>query len=378
MRKELLSEELRVLYVALTRAKEKLFLVGSVKNQVKALSKWQNAATGEDWLLPDFERYQSKTYLDFIGPALIRHQAMSSILEETGDVVLSHPSAFTISFTQASDLLKEDMSLEKNQQDEVVQALMEGLPVEEYGDADEKVAERLSWRYPYLAASQVGTKQSVSEIKRMKEIQDEYSVPSSLRKARATMYDRPAFMKKKTLTAAEQGTAMHTVMQHIALPSDEPFDEIRIHQLLDSLQQRDLLTNEQVQSIDQEGIAAFFSTSIGQKLLKADWVKREVSFSMVLPVKEVYSHIDAEGEPVLIQGMIDCLFESDGKLYLLDYKTDRVQGRYTGGLEAAVPILKKRYETQIALYAKVVERLTNRTLEEKILYFFDGNLEISL
>lgn len=171
---------------------------------------------------------------------------------------------------------------------------------------------------------------------------------------------------------------MHTVMQHIALPSDEPFDEIRIHQLLDSLQQRDLLTDEQVQSIDQEGIAAFFSTSIGQKLRKADWVKREVSFSMVLPVKEVYSHIDAEGEPVLIQGMIDCLFETDGKLYLLDYKTDRVQGRYTDGLEAAVPILKKRYETQIALYAKAVERLTNRKLEEKILYFFDGNLEISL
>ncbi|MBR0639982.1 helicase-exonuclease AddAB subunit AddA [Bacillus safensis] len=378
MRKELLSEELRVLYVALTRAKEKLFLVGSVKNQVKALNKWQNAATGEDWLLPDFERYQSKTYLDFIGPALIRHQAMSSILEETGDVVLSHPSAFTISFTQASDLLKEDMSLEKEQQDEVVQALMEGLPVEEYGDADEKVAERLSWRYPYLAASQVGTKQSVSEIKRMKEIQDEYSVPSSLRKARATLYDRPAFMKKKALTAAEQGTAMHTVMQHIVLPSDEPYDDSRIQQLLDSLQQRDLLTNEQVQSIDQEGIAAFFSTSIGQKLRKADWVKREVSFSMVLPVKEVYSHIDAEGEPVLIQGMIDCLFETDGKLYLLDYKTDRVQGRFTDGLEAAVPILKKRYETQIALYAKAVERLTNRTLEEKILYFFDGNIEISL
>lgn len=378
MRKELLSEELRVLYVALTRAKEKLFLVGSVKNQVKALSKWQNAATGEDWLIPDFERYQSKTYLDFIGPALIRHQAMSSILEETGNVVLSHPSVFTISFTQASDLLKEDMSLEKKQQDEVVQALMDGLPVEGYGDADEEVAARLSWRYPYLAASQVGTKQSVSEIKRMKEIQDEYSVPSSLRRARTTLYDRPAFMKKKALTAAEQGTAMHTVMQHIPLPSDEPYDDSRIQQLLDSLQQRDLLTNEQVQSIDQKGITAFFSTSIGQKLQKADWVKREVSFSMVLPVKEVYSHIDAEGEPVLIQGMIDCLFETDGKLYLLDYKTDRVQGRYTGGLEAAAPILKKRYETQIALYAKAVERLTNRTLEEKILYFFDGNLEISL
>ncbi|MFP3421192.1 helicase-exonuclease AddAB subunit AddA [Bacillus sp. SIMBA_154] len=378
MRKELLSEELRVLYVALTRAKEKLFLVGSVKNQVKALSKWQNAANGEEWLLPDFERYQAKTYLDFIGPALIRHQAMSSILEEAGDVVLSHPSSFTISFTQASDLLKEDVSLEKKQHDEVVQALMEGLPVEGRGDYEEEVAERLSWKYPYVAASQVGTKQSVSEIKRMKEVQDEYSVPASIRKARATLYDRPAFMKKKTLTAAEQGTAMHTVMQHIPLPSEEPYDESRIEQLLDSLQQRDLLTDEQILSIDREGIMAFFSTSIGQKLRKADWVKREVSFSMILPVKEVYSHIDAEDEPVLIQGMIDCLFEVDGKLYLLDYKTDRVQGRYSGGLEAAEPILKKRYETQLALYAAAVERLTNRSLEGKILYFFDGNLEISL
>lgn len=85
---------------------------------------------------------------------------------------------------------------------------------------------------------------------------------------------------------------------------------------------------------------AFFSTAIGQKLQKADWVKREVSFSMVLPVKEVYSHIDAEGEPVLIQGMIDCLFEADGKLYLLDYKTDRVTGRFSGGLEEAEAMLK--------------------------------------
>ncbi|MFS0655996.1 helicase-exonuclease AddAB subunit AddA [Bacillus sp. 179-C3.3 HS] len=377
MRKELLSEELRVLYVALTRAKEKLFLVGSVKNQVKALNKWKNAANGEEWLLPDFERYQAKTYLDFIGPALIRHQAMSAILEEETGTIFTHPSSFRISFTQATDLLKEEMTLDKKQQDDVIQALMAGDPVEGHDVYTQEVAERLSWRYPHLTASQVGTKQSVSEIKRMKEIEDEYSVPSSLRKGRSTVYDRPAFMKEKTLTAAEQGTAMHTVMQHIPIPSQEPYDESRIQQLLDSLKERDLLTDEQIQSIDVAGIVAFFSTSIGQKLQTADWVKREVSFSMVLPVKEVYSHIEAEDESVLIQGMIDCLFEENGKLYLLDYKTDRVQGRYAG-VEAAESILRKRYETQITLYATAVERLTNRTLEEKILYFFDGNLEISL
>ncbi|MBJ8056646.1 hypothetical protein JDS87_33750, partial [Bacillus cereus] len=70
----------------------------------------------------------------------------------------------------------------------------------------------------------------------------EYSVPSSVRKARATLYERPAFMKKKTLTAAEQGTAMHTVMQHIPLPSNEPYDESRVEELLHSLKEKDLLT----------------------------------------------------------------------------------------------------------------------------------------
>lgn len=74
MRRELLSEELRVLYVALTRAKEKLFLIGSCKDHQKQLAKWQASASQTDWLLPEFDRYQARTYLDFIGPALARHR----------------------------------------------------------------------------------------------------------------------------------------------------------------------------------------------------------------------------------------------------------------------------------------------------------------
>ncbi|MGE6630908.1 helicase-exonuclease AddAB subunit AddA [Bacillus sp. NPDC077027] len=381
MKKELLSEELRVLYVALTRAKEKLYLVGSLKNQEKALAKWRNVADVQDWLLPDFERYQAKTYLDFIGPALIRHRNMKHHLEENDthdDLFLSHPSTFQISFTQATALQMEEFVEEKEEQDAIMEALQEGQPIEGSYAFEKEVMERLTWRYPYLDASQVGTKQSVTEIKRMKEVEDQYSRPSSIRKERSAIYDRPAFMKKKTLTAAEQGTAMHTVMQHILLPVVEPLNDNSIEKLLERLRDREILTEEQIRTIDRQGIIDFFSSTIGQKLQKADWIKREVSFSMVLPVKEVYSNIQAEGEPVLIQGMIDCLFETEGKLYLLDYKTDRVHGRFPDGIESAEPILRKRYETQIELYATAVERLTKRSLDERILYFFDGNLEVSL
>ena len=93
---------------------------------------------------------------------------------------------------------------------------MEGVPVQGYGDYEEEVKEILTWRYPYLAASQVGTKQSVSEIKRMKEIQDEYSVPSSIRKAHATLYERPAFMKKNTHSSRTRDGHAYS---HAAYPS---------------------------------------------------------------------------------------------------------------------------------------------------------------
>ncbi|MFB8733983.1 hypothetical protein ACEQPO_08585 [Bacillus sp. SL00103] len=90
--------------------------------------------------------------------------------------------------------------------------------------------------------------------------------------------------------------------------------------MLESLQQRDLLTGEQVQSINQgESLLSSLLQLVQKTAAKSGLVKREVSFSMwCYLLKEVYSHIDTEGEPVLIQGMIDCLFETDGKLYLLD------------------------------------------------------------
>lgn len=110
MRRELLSEELRVLYVALTRAKEKLFLIGSCKDHQKQLAKWQASASQTDWLLPEFDRYQAKTYLDFIGPALARHRDLGDLAGVPAHADISdHPARFAVQMIHSYDLLDDDL-----------------------------------------------------------------------------------------------------------------------------------------------------------------------------------------------------------------------------------------------------------------------------
>ncbi|MDI3409633.1 PD-(D/E)XK nuclease family protein [Bacillus sonorensis] len=231
--------------------------------------------------------------------------------------------------------------------------------------------ERLTWSYPYQDASRIRTKQSVSEIKRQKEYEDEYGDRSLIRPAQETvLFKRPSFMMAKGLTAAERGTAMHTVMQHLPLTHAPQADELG--RLLDRLVEKELLTEDQRAAIEEDDILAFFETDIGEKLLSARRVEREVPFNMTLPAQDVYPGMNTADEPVLIQGIIDCLFETDDGFYLLDYKTDRIHGKFRSGFEGAEPILRKRYETQINLYARAVETMLKTPLKGKALYFFDG------
>ncbi|MFZ7733004.1 PD-(D/E)XK nuclease family protein [Bacillus velezensis] len=141
---------------------------------------------------------------------------------------------------------------------------------------------------------------------------------------------------------------------------------------------KELLTEEQQEAIDIEEIVQFFGTEIGKDLLGALRIDREVPFSMALPAGEVYKDAETAGEPLLVQGIIDCLYETADGLYLLDYKTDRIEGKFRNGFEGAAPILQKRYETQIELYTKAVEQITKTKVKGRALYFFDGGHVLTL
>jgi len=374
MKLEMIAEEMRVLYVALTRAKEKLILIGTVKDLGKELSKWQEELANKDWLMTDYERAKAKSYLDWIGPGVIRHKDCEILRGDYShadipEEISNHPSKWKVEIVDSSEL-QEVISLEEQQNQSVEDALRVGRTVPIQSEYNEQVATQLSWTYSYQSAATHRSKQTVSEVKRQKKSMDEASDTSFIRGLRAPLADRPRFMQQKSLTAAERGTAMHMVMQHVDVKS--PINELTVQELLAKMVHNELLTTEQADVIDVDSIVGFFDTEIGQRMIHATEMRREVPFSVALPANEAYADWnDKQEENVLIQGVIDCIFEDEHGLVLIDYKTDSITARYRS-FDEARPILEDRYKVQLELYSKAIEAIWKKPLKERYLYFFDG------
>ncbi|WP_077617218.1 helicase-exonuclease AddAB subunit AddA [Bacillus sinesaloumensis] len=374
MHLELISEEMRVLYVALTRAKEKLYLVGTVKDLEKQLGRWQATLQNKEWLLADHTRAGAKSYLDWIGPGLIRHRDAELLRgEETFDLlppdIVHHPAKWEIRTVPAAELQKVEVG-EEHKHEQIEEAIKEGNPIPVSSDALKKIERQLTWKYPFKSAANKRSKQSVSEIKRQRESMDEHSDTAFLPQFRSSSADRPRFMQEKSLTPAERGTAMHMVMQHINL--SEPINEESLREQIQKMVHNELITMEQAEVIDVAGILGFFESKIAKRLLVAENVRREVPFSVAIPASESYADwSDEQQENVLIQGVIDCIFEDDNGIVLIDYKTDTISGKYKS-FEEARPVLEERYRVQLELYSKAIEHIWRKPLTGKYLYFFDG------
>ena len=386
---EMLAEEMRVFYVAMTRAKEKLYLVASVKNIDKAKSSWSRARKQSDWLLNDYTRYKAKSYLDWLGPALVRHQDCSFIQDDNvpltplvKEEIVTHASAWQVEIFPSSAFEMSETETGEDQADWEEEVRLGKIVAKESVNKAE-IYERLTWQYPFIKAAKIRSKQSVSELKRLFEARDEASSTELVRSFEKPIYLRPRFMQEKKLSPAERGTVMHSVMQHISLRDEPTKDSIR--QLLQEMERKELLTPEQIASIDPYDIIRFFDTDIGRRMLKARRVHREVPFSLGVPVEALYSnsqllHNQEEKSPpfphlddmILVQGVIDCVIEDDHGIILLDYKTDNIQARFQGGFEQAKPVLENRYRVQLALYKKALTQIWKRPVIETYLYFFDG------
>ncbi|MDR4887104.1 helicase-exonuclease AddAB subunit AddA [Fredinandcohnia sp. QZ13] len=374
MHLELISEEMRVLYVALTRAKEKLYLVGTIKDLEKQLGKWQATLQNKEWLIADHTRAGAKSYLDWIGPGLIRHKDAELLrgdesVEQLPADIVNHPAKWEIWTIPAVELQKIEVG-EESKHKQMEAALKEGKPIPVSSDASEQIENQLTWQYPYKSAANKRSKQSVSEIKRQRESMDEHSDVAFLPRFRAASADRPRFMQQKSLTPAERGTAMHMVMQHVNF--SEPINEDSLREQIQKMVYHELLTEEQADVIDIASILGFFESGIAQRMLAAKSVRREVPFSVAIPADEAYADwSDEQQEHVLIQGVIDCIFEDEKGIVLIDYKTDTITGKFRS-FEDAKSELEDRYRVQLELYSKAIEHIWRKPLNERYLYFFDG------
>jgi ATP-dependent helicase/nuclease subunit A len=378
--REQLAEEMRVLYVALTRAKEKLVMVGYVNALDKRLEDWDTILDHPEWVLPEHYRLKKKSYLDWVGPALIRHQdneqlRIRTLPEEVQQEITADDSRFHVSMFHASELVNLNEShLEENEQ--LKMHIEEWTPVDvKDEDLAPFVDERLNYHYPDREATITRAKQTVTEIKRQREMLDEYSGEELISDYKAPIVKRPAFMQQeKTLSATEKGTAMHTVMQH--LPIKKPLTKQEIGLEVERMIQKEILTRAEGDVIDIDAIHHFYGTSIAQVMMNTEHIYREAPFSLMLPADKIYPEFDKEKkEQVLLQGVIDCLIPSDDGWIILDYKTDTINESVSPELEVK---LRNRYDMQLILYRTAIERIWKQPVKGAYLYFFEKQLLIEV
>lgn len=371
VRQENRAEETRVLYVALTRAKEKLILTGAVKNLQKDLEKWAESGDCKTEQLPIFRLRKGSSYLDWIMPAFLRHPQAAALPEEweinRGEPYrfLDEPSQWSLSLMTREDVLAVPMQ-EKETAAEQRDFFRNWENTEEMTAQKEALFRILGWQYPHGTAVRLPSKISISEIKR--KFQEEMTgeaVP-----AVHTM-ELPQHKEKAALTPAQIGTAMHIFMEEADLR--RAYDLPEIERLAAELVERGRLTAEEAAALRKKELLDFFESDLAEHLRAAKQIEKERPFAILMRPRELFfgpEYADSE-EKILVNGIIDCYFtegESDS-IILVDYKSDRIYKEET---------LRERYAIQLQLYRTALERATGLPVKETYLYSFALGRAIAL
>ena len=335
-RREDAAEELRLLYVLLTRARERLILVGSVKDAARSLPLY--AAMG---------RFPSaaNSHLQLVLGALEGRDPADALAR-----VYVHG---------VDELPAPRQRLERD----AAAPLREAL---DHPDRHSELSAAMQWVYPHLRDAQRPMKLTASGILR------ELAGPQELE----PLFERPAFMQETGMTGAERGSAYHHALQMLDLgrlrsKSGAPLGA-EIARQLDQLRLANRLTHLERDAVDAGRLARFFAAGAGARMLASDFVRREWPFNVRMSISEALGDPQHErffGEDVLVQGCVDCCFVENGAWILLDYKTDLSRDR-----EALVA----HYRRQVNIYALALERVTGMPVRERILCLLSRGEEILL
>ncbi len=334
-----MSEELRVLYVAMTRAKEKLLMLCPVSGIEKHLASLA-AKLGRTKRLPAFLVRRASCIGDWLLLCALRHPDGGKLRQLAGAEALqvlpcSQPCRFQI--------IQNVMQQETPEPEKACDSV-KVLP-------DLELLNRLQTEtefvYPYARLRKVRAKTAASEV----------AAVSCERKYAAM--SRPAFLGESGLTPAERGTALHQYMQYVdyAKAMKNPQAE------LGRLKQEAFLTEEQASAVNLDAVQTFFASPLAERIMKSPHVLREYRFTIEVPASRLDASLPPElgKEPVVVQGAVDCAFEEGGAMVLLDFKTDH----YVDSAQ-----LLERYKPQLALYREALTQCTGLPVKECLLYAF--------
>lgn len=362
LKEETLGEELRVLYVAMTRAKEKLILIGTVDDYDKKQRQnsyiryqWEKKA-GQQFRLARSIRTRATCYLDWLLAALVVPQTLIDIrfIEEQQLVV---------------QRVEQEVLLEHKKE-----ALLQLQPEEENKEIADFIRKQFEWTYPFEQEVEFKGKYSVSELKKQGQLEEGelYFEESDFEHLSETMEVasaieeeeriRPEFMEEeKVETGASHGTLVHKVMELLTFKTITTTEDVR-KQLI-QFEQEGYFTKEQRESLPVYGILSLLQSPIGKRLQQAEKegrLHKESQYMMALPAKEIKDDMESE-ELVLLQGVIDVWWEEENEIVILDYKTDRISSENE---------LQMKYHVQMKYYKKALEQMTGKRVKETYFYSF--------
>ncbi|MCL2562471.1 MAG: UvrD-helicase domain-containing protein [Oscillospiraceae bacterium] len=338
LRQESLAEELRILYVAMTRAKRRLIMTVTLDNADKTMDDLQAMASGS------------------VSPYVLAAQSSAAPWVLLPTLAVSEPPWTVRRVTCGVETgVGGDAHIVSSAAERV--------------DAGGRMPPLQGFSYPYPEAIDLPSKLTATELKGRKRDSEVQAEAEGYQQAkRPVLFRRPGFIEaERPLTAAERGTATHLVMQYIdfarctSLAGVEA-EVVRLHR-------EGRITAQAAEAVDAASIWRFFESPLGQRIRDAKNLQREFKFSLLVPAADLFG---AGGdEQVLLQGVVDCYLEEPDGLVVVDFKTDYVP---PDGLEAKA----QAYAPQMEAYAYALERITGKAVKEMSLYFFGPGERVTL
>ena len=361
------AEEERILYVAMTRARDQLILTGHSSHIDRDWQRWTSRLNPA----------QAKSYFDWVMPAALAPFGAKADADYARPGAAWQDAIWQVRIARAvpAGTVEEGAYDGEPRLEALRRGDLTGTPVPSWLD------EQLSWQYAYPQAVRTAAKFSVSEVKRRyqelhsDELQDEadLSVPAAAVIPPAPGEDDafaalPPWLagEEAAVSGAQRGTALHKALQYITPAADQTTATLRRE--IDAFVRQGLLSREEAKLVYVPVLAAFCQSDIGRRMAESPELHREYPFTVLLAGGDPLPEAET-GEQILIQGVIDCLFREDDAWILVDYKSDRLE---------TADAFRSRYAVQLALYKRAVEQITHRPVEETYIYSLHLQQEIRL
>lgn len=366
-KKETISEEMRVLYVALTRAKEKLIITGMCRNieksffdKEKLIEMYKKSDITQisidnmdEQNIPNFKlnsnlvgKYNS--YLDWLELVYQynRENGINNVMEL---------------YTYNKNELIKEVRKEENTIVDMEKLIKKEAEINKKGDND--ITKLLDWKYDYEESSKIPTKTSVTRLKELEnvvDIEELIEKTKNKEKVQTKLTVKPKFMEgEQKLSPAQRGTLIHLCIQK--LDEKKEYSREDIVEFINGLQDRNIISKTEAKSVDIDMLYKYTKSSLWQELKKAKEIHKETPFYINIPAQTIYDGAE-ENEMILVQGIIDLYYiDEKENLILIDYKTDYVPN-------GDVSKLERKYKVQLDLYKKALEEALGKKVDKVMIW----------